>query len=151
MADPFRIRSAATTDLERVAAIERDVFSDPWPASAFVPLLESDALVAEAGDQIAGYLFGRSAADEAEILNLAVVPRYRRQGVGRHLLEVALARWGPRGIARVYLEVRTSNTSAQAFYQALGFELAGVRRGYYSQPPEDATVLAKNLAPRRRK
>jgi len=145
MVDRFRIRAATKGDLEGVAAIERDVFPDPWPASSFVPLLEHDALVAEISGQIAGYLFGRSAADEAEVLNLAVLPEYRRAGLGRRLLETVFDGWEARGVARVYLEVRASNEGALAFYQALGFWPSAVRRGYYSQPKEDALVLTRNL------
>ncbi|HEX9580564.1 MAG TPA: ribosomal protein S18-alanine N-acetyltransferase [Gemmatimonadales bacterium] len=145
MADRFRIRAAAEADLEQVAAIERDVFSDPWSARSFLPLLKPDALVAEAGGRIVGYLFSRSAADEAEVLNLAVAPEYRRAGLGRRLLETVIDRWKTRGLKRVYLEVRASNEPAQAFYQALGFGPSGVRRGYYSRPPEDALVLTRSL------
>lgn len=148
MADRFQIRAAAKGDLEGVAATERDVFPDPWPAASFVPLLEQDALVAEISGQIAGYLFGRSAADEAEVLNLAVLPEYRRAGLGRRLLETVFDRWEARGVARVYLEVRASNEGALAFYQALGFWPTRVRRGYYSQPTEDALVLTRNLGSR---
>jgi ribosomal-protein-alanine N-acetyltransferase len=145
MAGRFRIRAATSADLSQVAAIERDVFSDPWPVRSFLALLQQDALVAEEDGRIAGYVFGRTAADEAEVLNLAVASPDRRSGLGRRLLETLMDRWEARGIERVFLEVRASNLSAQAFYRTLGFVPAGVRRGYYNQPVEDALVFRRSI------
>ena len=146
MVSRFRIRAATRADLEQIAAIERDVFSDPWPASAFVPLLALDAFVAEAGGAVAGYIFARSVADEAEVLNLAVRAESRRAGVGQGLLDAVLELLRERSVATVYLEVRASNAEAQAFYRSLGFRQLGVRREYYSQPAEDALVLARDIS-----
>ncbi|MBI3982395.1 MAG: ribosomal protein S18-alanine N-acetyltransferase [Gemmatimonadetes bacterium] len=145
MVGRFRIRAATPADLERVAAIERTVFSDPWPASAFGSLLGEDALVLELDGQVEGYVFARRMGQEAEILNLAVRPERQGAGLGRSLLDAALAQLLDRGVSQVFLEVRCSNTGAQAFYHRMGFESAGVRRGYYSQPVEDAFVLRRDL------
>jgi ribosomal-protein-alanine N-acetyltransferase len=124
------------------------VFSDPWPAPAFRDLLEHGAVVvASPADQVVGYLFAQRAADEAEILNLAVDPAHGRRGLGTALVQALLRDLRAAGVARVFLEVRESNQPAQAFYRALGFWLVSRRPGYYSRPPEDALVLMCEISP----
>ncbi len=104
------------------------------------------ALVSEDETGIAGYVLGRVVVDQAEILSIAIVPGRRRQGLGRQLLDGVLAAMMQRGAGTVWLEVRASNEAAQAMYQSAGFSAAGLRRGYYRQPPEDALVLRRELA-----
>ncbi len=87
----------------------------------------------------------RTAALEAEILNLAVEPRSRRQGVARALLGAALEVSRAAGATLVFLEVRESNAGAIGFYQLQGFQASGRRRRYYHDPPEDALVLSRVL------
>ena len=100
-------------------------------------------LVAAAPDEggIVGYVIAQDAADEAEILNLAVAPARHRGGIGRALVERALATLARRGVRRVFLEVRESNSAARALYAALGFQEVGRRSRYYRRPVEDAIVL----------
>ena len=81
------------------------------------------------------------AADEGEILNLAVAPAGRRRGLGRALVEAMLEALRTRGIRQVYLEVRESNSSARALYASRGFKEVGRRKAYYRRPVEDAIVL----------
>ena len=103
-------------------------------------------LVAEnASGSPVGFLAARAVADEAEILNIAVEPSRRRRGAGRTLLEAAVTEAVKRGARRLYLEVRASNESAQAFYVACGFAEVGRRPNYYQDPPEDAALLARAL------
>jgi ribosomal-protein-alanine N-acetyltransferase len=107
------------------------------------------ALVAERDDDVGGYLIGRAVAEEAEILNLAVMPEERRHGLGSRLLEAGLSALAAAGAQRVWLEVRESNAAAQALYQRRGFTAAGRRARYYKNPVEDALVLRMPLpAPR---
>lgn len=94
---------------------------------------------------VAGYIVARCLLDEAEILNLAVRPGHERRGLGSALVQRSLLDLGQAGARRVFLEVRTGNAGAQAFYRGLGFESAGRRRGYYSSPPEDALILAREI------
>ena len=145
---PYRIRPATAADLGAVAEIERAVFSDPWPASAFGPLLGPCAWAAlHADGTLAGYVFARHAADEGEILNLAVHPAHRRTGVGRALVAHVFAELRRAGVERVFLEVRESNQTGRAFYGRLGFQPIGKRRGYYTRPREDALVLVCEIGP----
>ena len=129
-------------------AIEQSVFADPWSTQDFRDCLSSDALfhVAETADgaSVAGYVVALDAADEGEILNLAVAPAGRRRGLGRALVRDILAALSNRGVRHVYLEVRESNTPARALYAAHGFQEVGRRQQYYRRPVEDAIVLRRD-------
>lgn len=141
---PYRIRSAVPADAVSLVSIERRCFSDPWSEGSFREALESPwsfGLVAHTGRSIAGYLIGREVAGTGEVLNLAVAPEFRRNGVARALLRAGLNFLRKRRVEEVYLEVRESNQSAQALYLSLGFRPVGQRAGYYRNPKEDALVL----------
>jgi ribosomal-protein-alanine N-acetyltransferase len=101
-------------------------------------------LVAETKDRVSGYVVALDAADEGEILNVAVSPDSRRGGIGRALVQEVIAALSERGVHQIYLEVRESNAGARAMYGALGFEEVGRRRAYYRRPVEDAIVLRVN-------
>ncbi|HET7106608.1 MAG TPA: ribosomal protein S18-alanine N-acetyltransferase [Candidatus Acidoferrum sp.] len=99
------------------------------------------AFVGERGEAITGIVVGRQVLDEAEILNLAVRPGERRQGEGRALVQRVVQQFVERQVSRVFLEVRESNAGAIAFYRGLGFQAIGVRKDYYRDPSEAATVM----------
>ena len=130
------IRRGGADDLDAVAAIqEASPGAARWRAADY---LEQDFRVAIARNRIVGFLVARTlAADEREILNLAVAPDFRRRGVARALLASAFE--GFRG--GVFLEVRESNGVAQEFYKSLGFKELSRRAGYYDSPPETAIVM----------
>lgn len=141
------VRSMCANDLERVAAIESSSFSDPWPASAFLDLMEQPyARLRVAVDQaqvVYGYCVLLRAADEGEIANIACAPEHRRTGVAGILLDDALEAADAEGADAVYLEVRTSNNAARALYASRNFDCVGRRRSYYQLPTEDALVLRR--------
>ncbi len=119
-----------------------------WPEQSYREALTWPgvvALVSEFDGKLTGLILGRRVADEAEILNLAVVPPARRRGEGRALLKAALEEFRSRGVTRVFLEVRESNMTAITFYTKHGFDKAGRRGGYYRNPDEAAIVMAKEL------
>ena len=130
------IRRGGAEDLEAVAAIQQ---ASPGAARWNVAdYLDQDFRVAMVGNRIAGFLVARTlAADEREILNLAVAPEFRGKGVARALLDQAFEAF--RG--SVFLEVRESNLVAQEFYNSLGFKELSRRKGYYESPPETAIVM----------
>jgi ribosomal-protein-alanine N-acetyltransferase len=99
------------------------------------------AFASERGGAVSGIVVGRQVLDEAEILNLAVIAGMRRQGEGRALVECIVNRFAEAKVSRVFLEVRESNAGAIAFYRGLGFQATGVRRDYYQDPKEAATVM----------
>lgn len=98
------------------------------------------------GGNLAAFVIVRSAADEMEILNLMVSPNARRRKIASRLVSEVYAHAAKQGVKRIYLEVRESNAKARAFYFALGFEELSRRKGYYSEPTEDALALGKKLA-----
>jgi ribosomal-protein-alanine N-acetyltransferase len=141
---PVTIRDLAIADLEAVDELERRLFSDPWPRQAFLDALADPAAVrrvAERGGALAGYLIATAVAQHAEIQNLATAPEHQRCGVAGRLLDDLLETCRARGVTGVGLEVRVSNAAAQALYRTRGFRLAGLRRGYYRAPEEDALLM----------
>ena len=150
MDEPYRIRRAERADVPSLASIERRCFSDPWSEAGILESLQSEttlALVAENKEGELGYLMARLSGEEGEILNLAVLPGYRRRGVGRDLLERGLALLIASGVREAYLEVRESNLAARDLYLGFGFRPVGVRPHYYRNPREDALVLRARLEP----
>ncbi|MGH9731117.1 MAG: ribosomal protein S18-alanine N-acetyltransferase [Candidatus Acidiferrales bacterium] len=102
--------------------------------------------VAENDGRVAGFLAARKLTDEMEILNLAVAPAARRQGIAGQLLRAAM-KWGAaEGITKVYLEVRASNAPARNFYEHRGFRITGTRPNYYRDPPDDAILLTAAIS-----
>lgn len=149
MDDSSRIRLASPADLAALVSLEREAFSDPWTSEQLSETIAQSStvglVVADGAGVVVGYLLGRVVADEAEILTLAVRLTERRRGLGRKLLDAALATMRLRGVRSVWLEVRQSNEGAQALYTGAGFIATGVRRGYYRRPVEDALVLKHDL------
>jgi [ribosomal protein S18]-alanine N-acetyltransferase len=130
------IRPGEPRDTAEIRAIQAaSPQSAHWDPTDY---LHYDLLVAELGIRIAGFLASRTLAPgEHELLNLAVAPEFRRQGIGRALV----VHWLERSPGMVYLEVRPSNTAARLFYKSLGFEEVSTRPDYYRDPPEPAIVL----------
>ena len=150
MDEPYRIRPAERIDVPALATIERRCFSDPWSEAGIAESIQSEtaiALLAENEQGELGYLMARVSGEEGEILNLAVLPDHRRQGVGRRLLEQGLALLIGRGVREAYLEVRESNLAARDLYVGFGFRPVGIRPHYYRNPAEDALVLRARLSP----
>ena len=148
MVDDCRIRPTTPADLPALARLEGSAFSDPWSLAMLEEALAARGaitLVAELGGEVIGSVMARHVADEGEILTIAVDPAHRRQGLGRVLLGAALARMAEVGVKAVWLEVRTSNVAARMMYLGCGFVAAGVRRGYYRRPTEDALILKRQL------
>jgi ribosomal-protein-alanine N-acetyltransferase len=140
---------ARKEDVAAISEIERAAFSDPWSARSFRDALEHPSVYfgcarSDAG-QVLGYVVAWFVADEGEIANLAVAPAGWGSGIGRVLLDAALAEAKQRRIESVYLEVRDSNVRARRLYQSRGFEEVGRRAKYYRRPVEDAIVLRRTL------
>ena len=146
---PFQIRPARRADAEALARIEQASFADPWGERDFATCLERGlpCFVAEARGHVEGYVIANQAADEAEILNLGVLPERRRHGIGRALVTALLAALAIRGAKAVFLEVRASNQAAQALYREFRFLPVGRRSRYYQHPTEDAVILRAAIAP----
>lgn len=103
------------------------------------------ALVTEDDGKVNGFIVGRQVGDEAEILNVAVIPARRRKGGGGALLKAGMAEFRSRQVNRVFLEVRESNEGGIAFYEKHGFSKTGRRAGYYHNPEEAGIVMERKL------
>jgi ribosomal-protein-alanine N-acetyltransferase len=138
-------RSATDRDVDRVSAIERASFSDPWSRASFDRLVGDSrvhfAVACEPDGSIVGYVVAWFVMDEGEIADLAVAPEARGRGIGATLLRSAVRTARARGASAIYLEVRDSNAAARRLYASHGFTEVGRRRRYYRKPVEDALVL----------
>lgn len=145
------LRDAALEEAEALVALQQDSpGAAAWSAADYESLLSADTTVCllaedEDNDEPVGFVLARLAADEMEILNLAVASTQRRRGLGRRLVAEALGRGRTRGVEKCWLEVRASNQAALAFYRTLGFRQQSRRRAYYRDPVEDAVVCARPL------
>lgn len=139
-----QIREMKPGDTEEVAALEREIFSQPWSRQGFLDALGMDCtifLVAEEAGQILGYAGLYAAPGEGEITNVAVAPRARGRGLGGLLVAALKERAEESGLTRLVLEVRVSNGAAIRLYERSGFVRQGVRRGFYERPKEDAYIM----------
>lgn len=142
------LRPMREGDLRQVLHIERRSFTLPWSAATFRGLLRRRSaalLVAERVDKVLAYAVLWFAADEAELGDLAVLPEARGAGVGRWLLEHAVAEARQRGASQIFLEVRESNVAARHMYERAGFGVVGLRGDYYTEPVEDAVLMMRPL------
>ena len=146
---PCGVRAAERADIDRIMEIEIASFAAPWPREAFAAEMSARARsrvrVAVEGGEVLGFMVYWIVEDEVHLLNFAVEPSSRRRGVGRAMMEHLLEDASRRGTRCAYLEVRESNGAARRLYEAFGFELEGVRRGYYSDNGEDALVMAREI------
>lgn len=138
------VRAMRSGDVPAVAELEAQIFSQPWSAQGFLDALalpDTVFLVAEEEHRILGYIGMYLSIDEGEITNVAVAPDARRRGVGQELLLQIKREAKQRAVGRLVLEVRTSNEGAIALYEKNGFSAAGVRKGFYEHPKEDAYIM----------
>jgi [ribosomal protein S18]-alanine N-acetyltransferase len=134
----------SAADVPRCAELEQLLFDrdDPWSPAAFLEALASGHLYLSAreGDSVIGYVGLARAGGEAEVHTLAVDPTYQRRGIGRALLRAVLDHAVG---ATVFLEVRTDNESAIELYRSEGFDVIGIRRGYYRSSGADAFTMRR--------
>jgi [ribosomal protein S18]-alanine N-acetyltransferase len=133
-------------DLAELLAIESASFSKPWSKASFLSELRKAPpslylIRKEPLGCILGYICFWTAADEIQMLNLAIHPDCRRQGLGRQLMTFLFLRAEEKGISKVLLEVRPSNQAAITLYRSLGFKILYRRPGYYEPDGEDALVM----------
>jgi ribosomal-protein-alanine N-acetyltransferase len=139
------------SQIDAILAIEEVSFTNPWTREMYAAELRnpdvSFFLLAKDGDgAIVGFCSFWRVLDELHINNLAVLPERRREGVATALLQRVVDDAAELGTRRMMLEVRRSNTAALALYQRFGFSVAGVRSRYYTNPFEDALVLARETS-----
>ena len=146
--DKLTIRDMHEDDLPEVLAIEQISFSTPFSKEHFFnELYKKHALskVAVFDGQVIGYICADYHNHEAQILNLAVHPDFRRRGTATILMTHVMRALKKKGCVFLYLVVRTSITGAQKFYERLGFKVEAIRKKYYSDPDEDALQMIGRL------
>lgn len=131
--------------LKAVVAIEQQVFPSPWSLGLYLSEITQGGTrayyVARYAGEVIGYAGLMVAVGEGHVTTIGVVPEWQRRGVGRLLL-LTLARTAiERGANSLTLEVRVTNTGAQAMYHEFGFAPAGIRKNYYAEVHEDAIVM----------
>ena len=134
-----------------IATLEAACFSTPWEEAAICAELNNPLalwLVAEAGDgAVQGYVGSQICFENADILNVAVDPAFRRQGIAADLMQTLESRLAQKGVETITLELRCSNEAALRLYEKVGYAKIGLRKGYYEKPREDALILQKPISP----
>lgn len=130
----------------QVAALEAICFCDPWSERSIAGELDNPLsfwLVCTDGEKLLGYVGSQTVMDESDMMNVAVLPEARRQGIAERLILALVEKLKEKGSRCLSLEVRASNEPAIKLYQNLGFQPAGRRPNYYRNPKEDALILRK--------
>lgn len=133
----------------QIAALEEATFSFPWDEASILAELDNPLalwLVVVEDEKVLGYVGSQTVFEDADILNVAVLPAARRRGIAEALMTALESRLSERGAERITLEVRASNAPAIALYRKLGYVQVGLRKNYYEKPREDALILQKQIA-----
>lgn len=142
------IRQMQIGDVSAIAELEKICFSDPWSENSITSELNNRLsywLIAEDDGVVVGYIGSQTVLDAADIMNLAVSPNHRQQGIGQALIQKLVSHLQQSGVIALLLEVRITNTPAIALYEKMGFVQVGRRPKYYHNPREDALILRKEL------
>jgi len=145
---PLRIWVGTEDDTFEISRLVDAVAFDRWTAKQVLSELERTAstiYLASARGHICGLAIVMRAADEADLLLMAVHPRFRRQGVARKLLDSLTVKLRKSGVIKLSLEVRSTNSSAIRLYQQTGFEMTSVRKGYYRGSAGDGILMTLGL------
>jgi [ribosomal protein S18]-alanine N-acetyltransferase len=146
------LRTMMPADLDAVLVLERSLFGpEAWSREMLAGELREQPrsryyLVADDDGAITGYAGLLVAANQADVVTLAVAADRWGQGVGSALLEALLAEAERRSCTEVFLEVRTDNIRAQRLYARYGFSQIGIRKGYYQPSGADALVMRRDVA-----
>ena len=146
MADCSIHRLTSASEIDAVLAVEDACFTSPWTREMYLAELGHGTMsriyfARGPEDLVVAFCSSWLVVDELHINNLAVLPAYRRGGVATALLQHVFEEGARAGAVRATLEVRRSNAAARLLYERFGFTAGGVRRGYYTNPVEDAMIL----------
>lgn len=132
--------------VQQIAELEKLCFNDPWSVNSIASEVDNRLslwLVAMEKDQVIGYVGSQTVLGETDMMNIAVHPDYRKQGVGTALITGLIEALEKKESHSLMLEVRSSNATAISVYHNLGFSEVGRRRNYYRNPKEDALIMRK--------
>lgn len=138
------IRWMIRRDMAEVLDIERRSFEFPWYEEDFVRCLRQRnciGMVAEQGERVVGFMIYELHKTRLHILNFAVAPDCRQQGVGEQMIQKLVGKLSSQRRTRITLEVRETNLAAQLFFKGAGFMATTVLRSFYDDSPEDAYLM----------
>lgn len=144
MTDRIMIRPMTPADATGAANVESICFADGWSLRVYEETLRLPYVyyyAAERGGEIIGTIGLSILGGDGEITNVAVLPRYRNQGIASDLMQTVLDQGHSLGTTEFTLEVRAGNTAAIALYERYGFVTEGIRRNFYTNPIEDALIM----------
>lgn len=144
----MELRALKAEDAPALAELEKSCFSLPWSEKSFWGALNSPfthGFGLFEGEELCGYAILFSLFEEGEVMNIAVAPAQRGRGLGGMLMDALLKEAAARQVENLHLEVRESNVPARRLYEKQGFCYEGRRKGYYSQPKEDALLMVKRM------
>jgi ribosomal-protein-alanine N-acetyltransferase len=136
------------SDISEIASLEKECFSLPWSEKSLADELENPVarfFSAKYKNELAGYIGAFNVAGEVSVTNVAVKEKFRKQGIGASLLKKLEETARLENAEFITLEVRASNENAIRLYIQSGYEKAGLRKDFYSNPKEDAILMTKNL------
>lgn len=137
------IRAMEMRDIEAVAILEAENFSEPWSANSFIEEIRKETslyIVAYEGETLVGICGLVTSFDEGEVLNVSVAKEYRKQGIAYQMLQHLLNEGESKGIKHFTLEAREGNVPARTLYEKLGFVCEGIRPNFYRNPAENAAI-----------
>lgn len=144
--EQVQVVRAGIDDFTELRRLEQECFFSPWPGDVLWEDLcskRSRYFLLKQGKEALGYAGIWMILDEAHINKICISPRCRRKGYGGQLLQGVLLQAWQLGADSLTLEVRKSNAAAIALYSKFGFEIEGVRKGYYEDTGEDALIMWK--------
>ena len=144
----LKIEKMTSSHIEEIAKLEKECFSSPWSEAGLKSELDNNFahfFVAFSDEKIAGYIGSHNVLGEVYITNVAVFSEFRRNGIGKTLVEFLVDEMKAENADFVTLEVRKSNLNAISLYEKCGFEKVGERKNFYEKPAEDAILMTNYL------
>jgi len=142
--DNIEISLMSQEHIDGIEKIEKECFSTPWSRASIESELDNPNalfLVAADSSEVLGYIGCILVCGEANITNIAVLAKARRQKIGSRLIKKLISALNEKGAELIFLEVRKSNQAAISLYQKFNFEIAGERKNFYREPCEDAYIM----------
>lgn len=138
------VRWMIRRDMTEVLGIESRSFEFPWSEDDFIRCLRQRnciGMVAEHDEHVAGFMIYELHRNRLHILNFAVAPEFRRNGIGQQMVEKLIGKLSSQRRNRILLQVRETNLDAQLFFRDLGFRAIAVLRDFYDDTTEDAYLM----------
>lgn len=145
MRTDITVRAAVSADVCNISRFDGEVFDEAWGEEFFASCVASEhhtlLCAVDANGELLGFVLASHVAGEAEIMRIAVDALHRRRGLGGDMLDALISARRDASDEVIFLEVRTSNSSATALYASRSFKQYATRKNYYKNPVEDAVLM----------